>query len=167
MIGECWDDTRKSRKVSNSFDCRAIPVCLLVHDTRICCIKTDVQIRVYSKRENQLVFLWSAVCRAEHICILTGGIMTESWNVNYWISEQFSRVRKSSRVRVHKYASSLQYILHKIIKNERNNKLEVKITIMIFDDDNMKIHHYIYIYIFWKRDSSSSDLEKKLKNYLW
>ena len=77
--------------------------------------------------------------------------------VNYWISE-LSRVRKSSRVRVHQYASSLQYILQK--KNERNNKFEMKITKMMFDDDNMKIHHYIYIYLFWIWYSSSSDLEK-------
>ena len=48
----------------------------------------------------------SSARRAEHICILTGQIVTRVQRsviriVNCWTSEQFSRVRKSSRVRVH------------------------------------------------------------------
>ena len=101
MLEECWDDTHKSRSVSLSthvdevvpsrlltrrgvfvvflpsvrsvLAVAQIPVCLLVHDTRICCIKAQSLLLA----ENQSVLLLSSACRAEHICILTGQIVTE------------------------------------------------------------------------------------------
>ena len=105
VLGECWDDTHKSRSAIKfvyrptvvpsrlltrrgvfvvfspfrevSFGRRAIFVCLLVHDTRICWIKAQTQTRVCFPAENQLVLLLSSACRAEHICFLTGKMVTE------------------------------------------------------------------------------------------
>ena len=81
-----------------------------MHDTRICCIKLRSLLQVEFVRS----FLSSA-CRAEHICILTGTDCDRVQRsviriVNCWISEQFSRVRNSSRVRVHQHPSS--FTLH-------------------------------------------------------
>ena len=69
------------------------------------------RLRVCSQLSLSDPFLSSA-CRAEHICILTGQIVDRVQRsviriVNCWISEQSSRVRKSSRVGVHQHASSL------------------------------------------------------------
>ena len=50
------------------------------HDTRICCIKA------YRGSESQLSLsdpVLSSACRAEHICILTGQIVTEYSEARY------------------------------------------------------------------------------------
>ena len=46
-----------------SFGCCVIPVCLLVHDTRICCIKALTLLRA----EFQSDLFLSSTCCAEHI----------------------------------------------------------------------------------------------------
>ena len=81
-----------------------------MHDTRICCIKVRSLLQVEFVRS-----LLSSACRAEHVGILTGTDCDRVQRsviriVNCWINEQFSRVRNSSRVRVHQHASS--FTLH-------------------------------------------------------
>ena len=69
----------------------------------------------------------SSACRAEHICIDRTDCDRVQRSVirivNCWISEQFSRVRKSSRVRVHRHASSVHYVLH-ITKKETEQRVQ-------------------------------------------
>ena len=106
----------------------AILVCLLVHDTRIC-IKAQTQIRVCSQLCLSDPSL-SSSCRAEHICVLTGQIVTECSGVWYalWIAGSVNSSHESESHRESEFISTRHH-LHYILLKKRKNDSGAGVTV--------------------------------------
>ena len=81
-----------------------------MHDTRICCIKAQSLSDPFVLSMSCLTHLYPD--RTDCDRVQRSVIRT----VDCWISEQFSRFRKSSRTRVHQHASSFTLCITYIIK---------------------------------------------------
>ena len=78
-----------------------------VHDTRVCCIEVESLLPVEFGRSVFFVLNMSRWTRLHHDRTdCDRALRSVTRIVNCWIIEQFSRVRESSRVRVHQHASS-------------------------------------------------------------
>ena len=169
VLGECWDDTHKSRSVikfvylptltrlfflvadaSRRLGCFSPCLChtldvadrselivarnaqslfvCFVHDTRIC-IKAQSQIRVCSQLCLSDPFLSSA-CRAEHICILAGQIVTECSGVWYalWIVGSVNKSYELESRRESEFISTRHHS-HKILRKKLKKGSGAGVTI--------------------------------------